>query len=206
MDWKSFLVNIGFAIVGLGLTMGLVGLAVYSSYWYSLVNQPIWVELVGKSWKNIGVTTTTFLTLAIIIAVLSFSFDYTIHFLITSAILQIPAFVLVIVILSKSSSKSFNKCLKDFKEKGKTLKSWENFSLAAGCKYFHDEDPTCTEDSQINRCCDGRVEYFVNNRTKDAYRWFLAFFLTWILSIVLLVPLCIFFCDKSSKNTGTVAE
>ena len=200
MDWKSCGVNLLFAIVGLVLTMGLVGLAVYSSYWYSLVTHPLWKELVGNTWKNIGVCSTTFLTLSIVVGVLSFSFDYTIHFLIASGILQIPSFGLVITILVLSSNKNKEKYYQQIANDTSAFSNWVVFTSNNNCKFLHSEDPTCTNVSSNNMCCDHRLLYYVENRTTSSHQWFLAFFLMWIICIILMGILSFLFCERSSKN------
>jgi len=202
MELRSFFVNITFALIGLACTMGLVGLTVYMSHWYSLLNQEPFLSLFGNKWKVIGIICSSCLALSVVTAVLSFAFDYTFQLLIFSGCLQIPSLVLVIMILNNTKTSQFEAYKKSFIANYYTLpgvSSFEKNFFCAGPKSYLGDNCSLVYSSDTPYCCDTDIDYVLHNRTDYANKWIFGFFLAWIVSMVLLVPMSYFFCETSSK-------
>lgn len=195
MDIKQFAINLTFAIIGLALTFGLVGLTVFMSHWYSLVNDQLIEETLGKSWKNVGLFASIFLTLSVVTAVLSFSFEWTIIFLGISGVLQIPAFILVCIIISYTTKNESVK--KTFLQKFENATNYKDYAGAWDCLGLR-ETGTCND---TNKCCDPRIDNLVYHITTACKNWLIVFVVIWVVSLILLVPMIIFFCETGHKDS-----
>ena len=204
MDYKQFGINLAFAIVGLALVMGVVGLSIYLSHWYSLVNQDIYIFVFGASWKNVGVSAATFVTLSVVSVVLSFSFPWTKYILSFAGVLQIPSIILVGIILSYTRQEA--EMNEKFYDKFQTIPDIQQIQLEWGCEGVHKyNSSTCyldTTDPDYKKkspCCDAQIAALVENRTSACFEWFLGYTLTWIISLVVLVAMSIFFCRSEQS-------
>ena len=201
MEWKEFFINIVFAIIGLSLTMGLVGLSVYMSHWYSLINYDTFIETLGPTWKNIGISASTFLTLSVVAAVLSFSFDFTTYLLAFSGICQLPAIVLVGIVVNFTTRKDemYNKFIENYNNI-KDLKKQENEWECSGLAGVNDCLNFTIEGDARSLCCNAKIESLIENRTTKCHDWILGFMLLWVISLVLLIVLSIIFCIRPKKE------
>ena len=202
MDLKQFAINLSFAIVGLALIMGVVGLSIYLSHWYSLVNNPLYIEVLGASWKNVGVAAATCVTLGVVSVVLSFSFPWTTYILSFAGIMQIPSIVLVGIIINYTTKS--DEMIQHFIDIYPNITDIESYNSVWGCKGVSKYDSSTCDlagtDPTKDLCCDSRIANLIENRTTLCYPWFLGYTLTWIISMVLLIPMSIFLCDRGQKE------
>ncbi|OHT03141.1 hypothetical protein TRFO_06802 [Tritrichomonas foetus] len=212
MEFKLFMINFTFTIVGLSCIMGIVGLAVYMSHWYSLMNEEIWKEFFGKTDRNLGISASTFLTLTVITAVLSFSFEYTTHFLIVSGILQIPSIILTVIILTRLTDQKYENALELFKNNyysdSLSMITFKAYELYLCDGLYNESLPnytqTCSKTdafSNMTACCDDDLNISILLRTITARNWMLSFFLCWIIGFTILLPISIIVCIKFRSSS-----
>lgn len=202
---KQFAINLTFAIIGLALTFGLVGLTVFMSHWYSLVNDPLITETIGSKWKHFGLTASIFLTLSVVTAVLSFSFEWTIVFLGVSGVLQVPAFIFVCIVISYTTKQDSTKTA--FIENFSKASTASNYSGVWGCHNTSTDRDTegnavcSTSPEESSPCCDARISNLVYHITKACTKWLVGLLIIWIVSLILLIPMSIFFCETGHKES-----
>ena len=199
--WIQFGINLAFAIVGLALVMGVVGLSIYLSHWYSLVNQEPFIYVFGSSWKNVGVSAATFVTLGVVSVVLSFSFPWTNYILSFAGLMQLPSIILVGVIISYTMKE--NQMTEQFYDKFHSIPNIEQYQKEWGCQGVYKYDsPNCTitEEDKKPMCCDPKIASMVENRTTNCFNWFLGYTLTWLISMVIMIAMSFFFCRSENSN------
>lgn len=176
---KVFILRSILSVILLFLFVGHLGLALFSAHWFSLLRNEFWDDFDYPSYKYCSITVTIILAAVMALLVIDLTFEFHKIFARVSGILMITAFAIVIYILTCLTDKKD----KELREKAPIiLEKNERFSKVNSCSWNNSLPINCTV----------VAEKYIDLRLNRTFNWFLFYFLSWVISFALAIPLIIY--------------